>query len=39
LGEAYAVEDPSLAWTEPLGSDYPMYLFDRTWSPKPVLMM
>jgi hypothetical protein len=39
LGEAYAVEDPSLAWTEPLGSEYPMYLFDQAWRSKPVLMM
>jgi hypothetical protein len=39
LGEAYAVEDPSLAWTEPVGSEYPIYLFDRKWKSKPVLMM
>jgi hypothetical protein len=39
LGNAYAVEDPSLQWTEPLGSGYPMYLFDRKWRSKPVLMM
>ena len=39
LGHAYAVEDPSLAWTAPLGSDYPIYLFDQEWKSKPVLML
>ncbi|HET6781308.1 MAG TPA: hypothetical protein VFH67_04370 [bacterium] len=39
MGQAYAVEDPSLGWTEPLGSAYPVYLFDRKWRSKPVLMM
>jgi hypothetical protein len=39
LGEAYAVEDPSLQWGEPLGSSYPMYLFDRKWRSKPVLII
>jgi hypothetical protein len=39
LGQAYAVEDPSLGWTEPTGSPYPIYLFDRNWRSKPVLML
>ncbi len=36
LGNNYAVEDPTIP-IEPLG-EYPIYLFDRNWNPKPVLM-
>src|SRR5262245_8909734 len=39
IGQAYAVEDPSLEWAGNDGADYPMYLFDRAWRSKPVLMM
>ncbi len=39
IGQAYAVEDPSLEWAENGGSEYPMYLFDRGWRSKPVIMM
>jgi len=37
LGPAYAVEDPHLELA-PESPEYPFYLFDRRWSPKPVLM-
>jgi hypothetical protein len=37
LGDAFAVEDPSLRGN-PEVYEYPFYLFDSRWKPKPILM-